>query len=185
MLPKVNGPGDVLVAVATIEAAGASLELAAIIETAEGLENCAAIARAHPRLRSLYFGGFDLSAALGCATAWEPLLYARSRVVHAAALAGIAALDSPFPGTTDIEGLVADCARVKALGMTGKCTKHIAQVATIRHAFSASAEEIERARRIVALFRADPTRPLTFDGRLVELPAIRRLERIADQTPEA
>ena len=49
----------------------------------------------------------------------------------------------------------------------------------------ATAEEIARARRIVELFRADPTRPLTFEGRLVELPAIRRLERVADQAPEA
>jgi citrate lyase beta subunit len=185
MLPKVNGPGDVLAAVAVIEAAGSPVELAAIIETAEGLENCAAIARVDPRLRSLYFGGFDLSSALGCAMAWEPLLHARSRVVHAAALGGIEALDSPYPGTTDLEGLAADCARVKALGMTGKCTKHAAQAATIRRAFSATAEEIARARRIVELFRADTTRPLTFEGRLVELPAIRRLERVADQAPEA
>jgi citrate lyase beta subunit len=185
MLPKVSGPGDVLAAAARLEAAGSAIELAAIIETAEGLEHCASIARAHARLRSLYFGGFDLSSALGCAMAWEPLLYARSRVVHAAALAGIEALDSPYPGTTDLAGLAADCARVKALGMTGRCTKHASHVTPIRRAFSATAEEIARARQIVGLFRRDPTRPLTFEGRLVELPAIRRLERIADQTPES
>lgn len=184
MLPKVDGPGEVAEAGAFVAAAGAECELAAIIETAQGLESAAAVARAHPRLRSLYFGGFDLSSALGCQMAWEPLLYARSRVVHAAALAAIEALDSPFGGVGDDEGLAADCVRAKALGMAGKCTKHMAQVPVIQRAFSATAAEIERARRIVSQFRADPTRPLVFEGKLIELPAIRRLERLAAQQPE-
>ena len=40
--------------------------------------------------------GFDLSTALGCEMAWEPLLYARSRTVHAAALARIEVIDSRY-----------------------------------------------------------------------------------------
>jgi citrate lyase beta subunit len=184
MLPKVHGPEEVVEAGRFVAAAGADCELAAIIETAHGLESAGAVARAHPRLRSLYFGGFDLSSALGCQMAWEPLLYARSRVVHAAALAGIEALDSPYAGVGDDEALAADCERAKSLGMAGKCTKHAAQVPVIRRAFSATVAEIERARRIVSLFRADPTRPLVVEGRLIELPAIRRLERLAAQEPE-
>ena len=58
-----------------------------------------------------------------------------------------------------------------------------------RHAPVASAQtaalktkivEIAHARRIVAMFRADPTRPLVYEGKLVELPTIKRVERIAD-----
>lgn len=184
VLPKVGDPKEIVEAAGLIATPRSEAELAAIIETASGLEASAAIARAHPQLRSLYFGGFDLSAALGCAMAWEPLLYARSRVVHAAALAGIEALDSPSASVDDTEALVSDCARARALGMTGKCAKHASQVPAIRRAFSATATEIARARRIVSLFRADPTRPLVFEGRLIEQPAIRRLERLAAQEPE-
>ncbi|HYC35065.1 MAG TPA: CoA ester lyase [Usitatibacter sp.] len=180
MIPKVEEPDEVRWAADAAQKAASLLELYCIIESAPGLEVCPAIARATPRLKALFFGGFDLSTALGCAMAWEPLLYARSRVVHAAALAGIEAIDSPFPDVGDLDALRADCARIKALGMTGKAAKHASQVATIREAFTPTAAEVDRARRIVAQFRADPTRPLVFEGKLVELPTIKKLERIAD-----
>jgi citrate lyase beta subunit len=179
MLPKVESADEPRRAAAVIEKAGGTTELFAIIESAPGLEDCAAIARSTARLKALYFGGFDLSTALGCAMAWEPLLYARSRVVHAAALGGIEAIDSPFADVNDLHALRADCARVKALGMTGKCAKHASQVSTIVQAFTPTAAEIAHAREIVGLFRADPTRPLVYEGKLIELPAIKRLERIA------
>ena len=100
--------------------------------------------------------------------------------MHAGASAGIEVLDSPFPDVADLEGLARDCQRVRALGMAGKAAKHASQVATIRAAFTPSSAEVERARRILALFEADPTRPLVFEGRLVELPAVKRLKRIAN-----
>ena len=178
LLPKVESTEDVRAAVRIAESLNSAVELYAIIETTQGLEDCGAIALSDPRLRALFFGGFDLSTALGCAMAWEPLLYARSRVVHAGALGGIEVLDSPFPDVDDVEGLRANCERIKALGMTGKAAKHAKQVATIRDAFTPTAAEIARARSIVEMFRADPTRPLVYEGKLVELPTIRKLERL-------
>jgi (S)-citramalyl-CoA lyase len=179
MLPKVDSAEDILDVSRAAARRSSPVELYAIIETAPGLERSAEIAAADGRLKALFFGGFDLSTALGCAMAWEPLLYARSRVVHAGALGGIEVIDSPFADVNDLEGLGADCVRIRALGMAGKCAKHATQVATILEAFTPTAAEIERARRIVALFRADPVRPLVFDGKLIELPAIKRLERLA------
>jgi (S)-citramalyl-CoA lyase len=179
MLPKVETAEEVRWAGTVADESRPDAELYAIVETAAGLEGCAAIARAHPRLKALFFGGFDLSTALGCAMAWEPLLYARSKVVHAAALGAIEVIDSPYPDIGDMEGLRASCERIKALGMTGKAAKHAAQVATIRNAFTPTAAEIDRARRIIELFRADPGRPLVYEGKLVELPAIKKLERVA------
>jgi citrate lyase beta subunit len=183
MLPKVESAEELLWAGELADETAGHPDLYAIIETAEGLERCVSIASAHPRLQALFFGGFDLSTALGCAMAWEPLLYARSRVVHAAALGRIAAIDSPFPDVNDASGLRVSCEQVKALGMTGKAAKHASQVPVIRDVFTPSANEIERARTIVSLFRADPTRPLVFEGKLVELPEIKRLERIASLVP--
>ena len=178
MLPKVESADEVRWAGTMAEESNRDVELYAIIETAEGLENCAQIARAHPRLKALFFGGFDLSTALGCAMAWEPLLYARSRVVHAGALAGIEVIDSPYPDVANLAGLRAACEQVKALGMSGKAAKHASQVATIREVFTPTAAEMERARRIVEMFEADPTRPLVFEGKLVELPTIKKLQRM-------
>lgn len=180
MLPKVDGPDEVRIAGDMIDMSRRGVDLYAIIETAEGLERVAEIAQAHPRLAALVFGGFDLSTALGCDMAWEPLLYARSRTVHAAALARIEVMDSPFPDVQDAEGLRLNCMRARALGMTGKAAKHASQVPVIREAFTPSERELERARAIVALFRADPTRPLVYEGKLVELPTVKRMERLVD-----
>lgn len=178
MLPKVESAEEVRWAGAIAEESGRDAELYAIIETTQGLESCAQIARSHPWLKALFFGGFDLSTALGCAMAWEPLLYARSRVVHAGALAGIEVIDSPYPDVADLEGLRAACEQVRALGMTGKAAKHASQLATIRDVFTPTPAEVERARRIVEMFREDPTKPLVFEGKLVELPTIKKLQRM-------
>jgi len=182
MLPKVETADEIRWAAALAQEARSHLDLYAIIETASGLENCAAIARADARLKAFFFGGFDLSTALGCAMAWEPLLYARARVVHAGASAGIEIVDCPFADVGDLSGLRAECERVKALGMSGKAAKHASQVETIRAAFTPTAAEVARARKVIELFRADPTRPLVFEGKLIELPAIKRLERLAEQS---
>ena len=182
MVPKVNDPQEVRTAGELVDIARREIDLYPIIETAEGLERCVEIAQAHPRVKALIFGGFDLSTALGCEMAWEPLLYARSRAVHAAALARIEVMDSPFPDVADLDGLRESCRQAKALGMTGKAAKHASQVATILEAFTPSAREIERARAIVAMYEADPTRPLVYEGRLVELPTVKRMQRIAAMT---
>jgi citrate lyase beta subunit len=179
MLPKVESPAAIAWVAGHSRSKAAAFELYPIIETAEGLEHCAAIALSDPSVKALVFGGFDLSAALGCEMAWEPLLYARSRVVHAAARAGAESIDSPYPVVDDLEGLRESCLRAKSLGMTGKAAKHAGQVATILEAFTPTRAEVERARRIMAAFDEDPTRPLVYEGRLVERPAIRRLARIA------
>lgn len=182
LLPKVESAGELRSAGEALDTLGLPVELYAIIETPDGLENAIAIARSHSRLKALFFGGFDLSTALGCAMAWEPLLYARSRVVHAAASGGLECLDSPYPDVADLAGLEASCAQVRALGMTGRAAKHGSQVATINEAFTPSPAELDRARRIVEAFRADPTRPLVFDGKLVELPTIKRMEKLVSDT---
>jgi (S)-citramalyl-CoA lyase len=136
MLPMVKGAEEVRHAGEIAGESRANFDLYAIIENPDGLESCTSIARAHPRLKALFFGGFDMSAALGCVMAWEPLLYARSRVVHAAAMGGIEALDSPYPDVGNLEGLRNACEQVKALGMRGKCAKHASHVATINASFT-------------------------------------------------
>jgi (S)-citramalyl-CoA lyase len=180
VLPKVDRGDEVHWAGTLADEATSSLDLYAIVETNDGLENCRGIATSHPRLKALFFGGFDLSTALGSEMAWEPLLYARSRVVHAAASAGIDALDSPFPEVNDLTGLRTAAERARSLGMAGKAVKHANHIPTITEIFTPSSSEIDRARAILELFDADPAKPLIFEGRLIELPMIKRLRRTSE-----
>jgi (S)-citramalyl-CoA lyase len=180
LLPKVETDDEVRWAGILADEADSHLELYVIVETNDGLENCLQIAKSHPCLKALFFGGFDLSTALGCAMAWEPLLYARSRVVHAAASAGIEALDSPFPEVDNLAGLRASAEQAKSLGMVGKAAKHASQIPAITGIFTPQPKEVERARKILELFALDPTKPLVFEGKLIELPTIKRLRRVAE-----
>ena len=66
-----------------------------IIETNQGLERAYEIANCSTRIKAFFFGGVDMAAELRCSYSWDSLLYARSRVVHAAASAGIDVIDVP------------------------------------------------------------------------------------------
>lgn len=149
-----------------------------IIETNAGLEACHAIARASHRVASLIFGGVDLSADLRLMPNWEGLLYARSRVVHAAASAGVDVLDVPYLNFADLAGLEAEAVAAQRLGFMGKAAVHPAQIEVINRCFSPSAAQVEEARRVVAAFAAQAGGVVALDGRLVEEPVLRRMRRI-------
>ena len=96
MLPKVMSPDEINWLEELLNECGHDCRLHVIIETNAGLEAAFEIAQASQRIEALFFGGVDMAADLRCKNAWEPLLYARSKVVHAAAAAGIDAIDVPY-----------------------------------------------------------------------------------------
>jgi len=187
-LPKVMDAGEVRLAADLVASAGPGLRLAVLIETAEGLENVAAILTASDRIAFAMFGGVDLAADLGVAVAHEPLLYARSRLIHAAARAGVDVLDVPCLAFRDEAAIGAEARAARALGFTGKAALHPAGLAPIHAAFSPSADEFARAERIVAAYRSSPNGLATVDGKLVEKPVVRAMERILalrDRIPQS
>jgi citrate lyase subunit beta/citryl-CoA lyase/(S)-citramalyl-CoA lyase len=177
-LPKVDGPEELGIAESVLAEAHCPMGLMALIETVAGLENVASIAAATPRLDALMFGAVDLAAELGCDLAWEPLLYARSRIVHAARQAGIDAIDVPSLAIRNAEVVEAEARRARALGFTGKAVLHPDDVAAVNAAFSPSPEEAAAARRVVAAFEASATGLVVLDGKLVEKPVIRKMEQV-------
>jgi (S)-citramalyl-CoA lyase len=156
----------------------APLKFHVIIEANDGLDDAYAIARASRRVASLLFGAVDMSADLRCENSWEPLLYARSRVVHAAAGAGIDCMDVPWLDLDDASGLAREARAAAALGFGGKAAIHPRQLPAIHAAFTPSAEAVARARRIVAAYEASDSGLVVLDGRLVELPVVRTMYRL-------
>ena len=177
-LPKVMEPGELRLAHDLITESAPGLKLAVLIETAEGLENAHAILRASDRIAFAMFGGVDLAADLGVAVAHEPLLYARSRLVHAAACAGVDLLDVPCLSFRDEAAIAAESRAAKALGFTGKAALHPAGLAAIHSAFDPTEAEVAKAQIIVDAYRASPNGLATVDGKLVEKPVVRAMERI-------
>ena len=178
MLPKVKGPEEVALVAETFDELGVAMRLQVIIETNAGLEAAHEIAVASDRVDSLLFGGVDLAADLRCAYGWEPLLYARSRVVHAAAAAGIDAIDVPWLDLADMDGMREEARRAADLGYTGKGAIHPRQIAALNEIYSPSAAQIDHARRIVAAFAATDSGLVVVDGKLIEKPVLRTMHRI-------
>lgn len=150
VLPKVESAGELQILNRLLTEADKATRLMALIETARGLAAVEEIAAATPRLEALLFGGADMSADLGADTSWTPLVYARSRLVAACALAGVLAIDSPFFDLKDHDGLKQETKQAVALGYVGKAAIHPNQIATINAALTPRPEEVAEAHAILA-----------------------------------
>jgi len=188
MLPKVKSPDEVAALDELLTEHGMSTRLHVIIETNAGLEAAHEIARSSRRIDAMFFGGVDMAAELRCKAAWEPLLYARSRLVHAAATAGLDVIDVPYLDLNDLPGMEQEARAVADLGFSGKGAIHPSQIAALNNVFSPSEETIAHARRIVAAFAEAETGLVVVDGKLIEKPVLRDMHRIlavADRLAEA
>ena len=145
----------------------------ALIETPEALLDVRTIA-GHPLVVRLAIGEADLGAELG-ASSEEAFIALRMQVVVASAAAGI---DRPVgPVSTDfrnLDALRAGTDRLRGLGFGARAAIHPAQVAPINEAFTPGAEEVERARSLLARFDAAGGGVLTDDhGRMVDEAVVR------------
>ena len=178
MLPKVKGPEEVRGLAELLDEYGRPCRLHIIIETNEGLEAAAEIARASERIEALFFGGVDMAADLRCRPTWPALIYARARVVHAAAGAGLDVIDVPYLDLEDLEGMRREAEAAAELGFTGKGAIHPKQIPVLNAIFSPDVEAIQRARRIIAAFEDEGAGLLVIDGKLIERPVLRSMYRI-------
>lgn len=179
MIPKIRSAEEVQL-IETLLANGPARQIrfCVIIETNQGLERAIEIAKSSARIDSIILGAVDMSADLRCEKSWEPLLYARSRLVHAAASAGIDLLDVPYLNLDDPEGLRKEANACARLGFTGKASIHPNQLATIHEAFTPDAKAIEKARKVCAAFEQDNSGLVVVDGELIELPVVRSMYRV-------
>ncbi|MDA0369604.1 MAG: CoA ester lyase [Proteobacteria bacterium] len=154
-----------------------SLDLIAVIETTEGLDNAYEIAGASPRLRAVGFGSADFTSETGGTMEWDPLLYPRSRIAAACARHKIIALDGVWLNIADDEGLIAETRAIKALGYRGKIAIHPKQIAGIHTGFAPTEKETERARKVVAAFEEANGAAIKVDGLMVDLPLYESAQR--------
>ena len=178
MMPKVRTPDEVVLLDQLLTEAGHITRLHVIIETNEGLEAAYDIAKCSDRIDALFFGGVDMAAELRCPNTFESLIYARSRVVHASASAGLDVLDVPYLDLEDLQGMKKEAERVRDLGFTGKGSIHPKQIAALNEVFTPSKEKIARARSVISEFEAADTGLVVIDGKLVEKPVLREMYRI-------
>lgn len=151
ILPKCDSPTFISMVRMLLDQAAKETEIIALIESAKAVEALPDIVSRDVRPAALMFGAADMEADLGAKTGWESLLFVRSRIVQVAASAGIVAVDSPFFEIADLKGLKRETKAARDLGFNGKAAIHPKQISAINEVFVPSAEEVAKARQILAV----------------------------------
>lgn len=200
MVPKINGPADVLRVAHYLEvleathgiAAGSVRLLPVATETARAPFHLGEFARAGiDRLYGLTWGAEDLSAALGASGntgpdgAWTTTYQlVRSLTLLGARAAEVEAVETLYVDIRDEKGLIESSRRARAEGFSGRIAIHPAQVDPINAAFTPSTEEVEFAERVVQAFAAD-VGTVAVDGKMLDLPHLKQAQRVLSLTGRA
>jgi len=185
LIPKVENPQQIIDADRRIGEIKADYGitrptwLMPILESALGIENAFAIAKASKQIAALTIGLEDYTADLGVVKTanGSESLYARQRVVNAARAAGVQAIDSVFGDVGDMEGLRVWALNSRALGFEGMGCVHPTQIAVIHEAFAPSSVEIDRAQRIVAAYNEAQQKGLgvvSLGSKMIDPPVVYR-----------
>jgi citrate lyase subunit beta / citryl-CoA lyase len=175
VVPKVNTAADVAAVEAALEAADAPdrTRIWAMVETPVAMLAAEEIAGASERLTVLVMGTNDLAAELHAAhvPGRAPLLTGLGLCLLAARATGKVILDGVFNDIKDAEGFEAECRQGAQMGFDGKTLIHPSQIDPCNAVYGPSAEELDKARVIIAAFEqaeAEGRGVVTVDGRMVE-----------------
>ena len=177
MLPKVKTPDEITFIDDLLSDCNLDTDLHVIMETNEALENIYDIAHSSKRIVALYLGGVDMAAELRVPNSYENLVYARSKLVHAGASVGVDVIDVPYLDLEDMNGMKKEAELVRNLGFTGKGSIHPKQINILNKVFTPSEEEITKAKKIIDQFNASDTGLVVIDGKLIEKPVLREMQR--------
>jgi malyl-CoA/(S)-citramalyl-CoA lyase len=196
MLPKVEGPWDIHYLdqlLAQLEAKHlitTPILIHAILETAEGVDNVAAIATASPRMHGISLGPADLAASRAMKTTrvggghpdyvvladpkgdaprarfqqdlWH---YTTAKMVDACAAAGIKPFYGPFGDFSDPTACEGQFRNAFLMGCAGAWTLHPSQIAIAKKVYSPDPAEVAFAQKIVAAM-PDGSGAVMIDGKM-------------------
>lgn len=181
MVPKVEGPWDIhfmdqyLAQLEARHGVTKPIQLHAILETAEGVNNIEAICAASPRMHGISLGPADLAASRGMKTTrvggghpyyrviedpkadgsarvsvqqdlWH---YTMAKMVDATAAYGLKAFYGPFGDIADLDACEQQFRNAFLLGCAGAWTLHPDQIAVAKRVFSPDPGEVAFAKKIL------------------------------------
>jgi malyl-CoA/(S)-citramalyl-CoA lyase len=196
MLPKVEGAWDIhyldqlLAQLEARHSVTRPILIHAILETAEGVDNVAAIAAASPRMHGISLGPADLAASRAMKTtrvggghpeykvladaagdgprgAYQQDLwhYTMAKMVDACAAAGVKPFYGPFGDFADPAACEVQFRNAFLMGCAGAWTLHPSQIAIAKRVFSPDAAEVAFAKKILAAM-PDGTGAVMIDGKM-------------------
>lgn len=138
------------------------------------------------RLAAMSWGAEDLSSAIGASVQFRsdghymPVFeLARSLCLLGAVAASVAPIETIQADFRDLDGLRKRALMVRSQGYRGMLAIHPAQVPVINQAFTPNAEELKKARAIVAAFAANPgAGTVGLDGAMLDRPHLALAEAL-------
>jgi citrate lyase subunit beta / citryl-CoA lyase len=136
-----------------------SIGIEAQIENARGLVNVDAIAAASPRVETIIFGPADFMASINMRSLvvgalipdypGDPYHYILMRILMAARMNDLQAIDGPFLQIRDVDAYIEVAKRSAALGFDGKWVLHPGQIDAANAVYSPSQEDYDHAELIL------------------------------------
>jgi citrate lyase subunit beta/citryl-CoA lyase len=180
VVPKLDTADDV----ARVASAVGALPVLAGLETVRGVADAREVLVAP--VTACYFGAEDYVADLGGVRTDDnaEVAVARALVGIAARLAGVPALDQVVLDFHDTSRFVSEAQEARALGYAGKICIHPAQVPLANEQFVPSAEEVDRATRLLAAFDealAAGRAACAFEGTMVDEVVARQARAVLER----
>ncbi|MEA3180562.1 MAG: citrate lyase subunit beta / citryl-CoA lyase [Gammaproteobacteria bacterium] len=194
-LPKAQNVADIQMAAATLDRVERDIgldrpmRLLVNIETPRAVRQACELADAHPRVAGLQLGLTDLFESLRIDRQDMHSVHAGMFAVRlASGESGRFTYDSAFPDVADEGGFRREAELARRMGYIGKSCVHPKQVAIANEIFRVDELQLESARRIVAAAReaaAAGRGAFLLDGRMIDLPIIKRAEALLAAANEA
>src|ERR1700733_11094394 len=179
LVPKVSSVEDLAAITDRLGAinADSSIRVWAMIETARAVlhaeELAAASRNPETRLAGFVFGPNDISREtrirmLPGRAAMIPMI---THCILAARAYGLEILDGPYSDFSNTDGFGKECTQARDLGFDGKTLIHSGQIVACNAIFTPPADEIARARKIIAAFDQPENAArgaIQIDGQMVE-----------------
>jgi citrate lyase subunit beta/citryl-CoA lyase len=162
------------------------IELVPNIESARGIMQTYAIAKASTRVTGVAGSTEDTAADLGAVRGKDgvELAYVRQRLHVETVAAGVVSIDCPYT-FADVEGCETDARYARRLGYQAKLINDPSHVAVVNRVMTPSESEVREASEIIDAFdtnsRGLGNEQVRLNGRLLELPIYLNAQRLLER----
>lgn len=203
VVPKVNRPEDIYVVetllgqIESYRKYSRPIGIEALIETALGCVNIREIAACSERLEGFVYGPGDYAASVRMPMEsigeldendqlypghrWHHVMHS---IVSAARAYNKRAIDGPFAGIQNAEGLLHSCKIGRAMGFDGKWCIHPGQIETVNQTFVPSDKDIAWARTVLDEYEAalrEGRGAISVKGKMIDVASLRMCRTIVER----
>ncbi|PPR79570.1 MAG: Citrate lyase subunit beta [Alphaproteobacteria bacterium MarineAlpha2_Bin1] len=178
ILPMVDSAEEVIFLEEIIKKYKQDISIFVVIETPQGLSNVNSIASSTSNIEFIGFGSADFTSQTGSSLSWDSLLYARSKIINAAGISGISAVDGVWPDINDEAGLINETKKIVDMGFKGKMAIHPKQISGIHDAFVPNQEDVNFAKEVIDAYEAAKGGVISVRGKMIDEPLVISARRV-------